>query len=169
MHTTILALMFATAVLGALKPLCVFTVAKRMTWLAGFLTLLLSTALVLAFLSQPMDPALRPWLTIATIAAATFGSAIPAATIGALPQTDAQKGPRLNLPSSYAIGLAERFAFTTALAMDMTEVGAVIIGVKALGQYQSDDNTLQSHRVLGTLSSVGWSLTAFAVLAVLTP
>ena len=68
------------------------------------------------------------------------------------------------LPGSAWIGVAERFAFTLALIIGATEIAAVVLAVKALGVYATrKDNATAAVRVLGTLVSIGWALSCFAV------
>ena len=68
-----------------------------------------------------------------------------------------------------AFPLAERFAMTFALVIGQGGIAAVVIAIKALGDYRGDargTNRMASIRVLGTLSSVIWALLCFGVLVV---
>lgn len=44
-------------------------------------------------------------------------------------------------------------------------LAAILLRVKALGQYVSDENVSPATRVLGTLISVSWALISFTVIA----
>jgi hypothetical protein len=79
------------------------------------------------------------------------------------------------LPGSTFVGAAERVVIIGALSMGLSDVAAVVLAVKALGQYAE---THQAHeersnhgaaaRVLGTLVSLAWALACFAVIQVAT-
>jgi len=106
-------------------------------------------------------------LTACAVLAATFGGGIVAKVVLRLaghPLTEAD-----DLPASAWIGLAERFAMTFALVIGQGGIAAVVIAIKALGDYRGDargTNRMASIRVLGTLSSVIWALLCFGVLVV---
>lgn len=126
---------------------------------------------IAAALASPMDGSFSLWLVVAVVAAATFGGG-PVVDVGlrlaitnkesAKPQ-DEREGP---LPAMVWIGVAERFGFTLALVLGLPTVAAILLGVKALGQYASTKNVTPATRVLGTLISVSWALLAFAIVAV---
>ena len=71
-----------------------------------------------------------------------------------------------NLPATTWIGAAERFGFIIALLLGLPEVAAILLGVKALGQYVSTSNRVPATRVLGTLVSISWALLCFAIFAI---
>lgn len=71
--------------------------------------------------------------------------------------------PTESLPASAWIGSVERALITMSLCLGLTEFAAVVLGVKALGQYQMSDNHGAAGRVLGTLSSSLWAVCCFAV------
>jgi len=99
------------------------------------------------------------------VLAATFGGGIVVRVVLRLaghPLTAAD-----DLPATEWIGMAERFAMTFALVIGQGGIAAVVIAIKALGDYRGDargTNRMASIRVLGTLASVIWALLCFAVL-----
>lgn len=71
-----------------------------------------------------------------------------------------------DLPASAWIGVVERFGFTFAMMLGYPEVAALLIAVKALGQYapsNSGGNNGAAARVIGTLTSLTWAIAMFAI------
>jgi len=158
------ALLIATAVLGGAVALW-----RRSSDAIGWAIVqlvLVGAAGVLTLVWPPSSGSSIP-LAVCAVLAATFGGGIVVKVVLRLaghPMTEAD-----DLPASAWIGMAERFAMTFALVIGQGAIAAVVIAVKALGDYRGDDrgtNRVASIRVLGTLTSVIWALLCFGVLAV---
>lgn len=154
-------LLFATP-LGRLLPAA--PVAAAHVLLVAF-----CLAAVLA-LGAP-SPAIRPWLVIGVVASAVFGGGVVVRAGFGLAARDSLATDQPVLPGSAWIGAAERFGIVVSLAMGIPEMAAVIVAIKALGQYveaadvaAKPHNTTAASRVLGTLLSVCWTLFCVAVL-----
>lgn len=133
--------------------------------------ILYAVCLILAALAPPnlTGPPLRLWLVFAVIVAAVFGGGpfvVLVVRISGLKGGDAKEQP--SLPGSAVIGMVERGSFIVALILGLTDVAAVLVGVKALGVYAArDDHRIPpAFRVLGTLLSISWALALFALLKV---
>src|SRR5690606_9771856 len=93
------------------------------------------------------------WLIGAGLAAATFGGN-PVTSLGlhlafarghrdnreSAPEKEKKK-PQKPLPATVWIGIVERFGFTLALLIGLPTVAAILLGVKALGQYVVKNNS----------------------------
>ena len=115
--------------------------------------------------------AIRPWLVVGVVAAAVFGGGVVVRSGFDLAARDSLTASQPVLPGSAWIGAAERFGIVVSLAMGIPEMAAVIVAIKALGQYVEASsaavnahNTTAASRVLGTLLSVCWTLVCVAVL-----
>ncbi|WP_145978748.1 hypothetical protein [Granulicoccus phenolivorans] len=129
--------------------------------------ILYAVCLILAALAPNLTGPLRLWLVFAVIVAAVFGGGpfvVLVVRISGL-KGDAKEQP--SLPGSAVIGMVERGSFIVALILGLTDVAAVLVGVKALGVYAArDDHRIPAFRVLGTLLSISWALALFALLKV---
>ena len=127
---------------------------------------LLGGCLSVAALGTPLGQELRWWVTISAIASATVGGGpVVQATLQlALRKDPAPAGEAL--PATVWIGMIERFGFIVALLLGLPEVAAILLGIKALGQYTSSSNHVPAMRILGTLTSISWALICFAVVAI---
>lgn len=77
---------------------------------------------------------------------------------------DGLEFPDGSLPASAWIGCLERAAITLSLSLGLPEFAAILLGIKALGQYSGGGNHHPAGRVLGTLASTIWALLCFSVL-----
>lgn len=102
-------------------------------------------------------------LGILCIGWAMFGGGSIVGAIMVLAQRGGLEMPDTSLPATVWIGIAERAAITVALTLGLKEFAAVVLGVKALGQYQAANNHLPAARVLGTLVSAIWALCCYSV------
>ena len=133
--------------------------------------LLLAFCLVAVLIVDEPSSAIRPWLVVGVVAAAVFGGAVVVRSGFALAARDSLSATQPMLPGSAWIGAAERFGIVVSLVMGIPEMAAVIVAIKALGQYveaagaaSKTHNTTAASRVLGTLLSVCWTLFCVAVL-----
>jgi len=158
------ALLVATAALGGALALW-----RRNSDAVGWaiVQLALVAAAGVIALIWPAAPGSSIPLAVCAVLAATFGGGVVVKVVLRLaghPMTEDD-----DLPASAWIGMAERFAMTFALVIGQGGIAAVVIAIKALGDYRGDargTNRMASIRVLGTLSSVIWALLCFAVLVV---
>lgn len=102
-------------------------------------------------------------LGILCIGWAMFGGGSAVGAVMVLAQRGGLEMPEASLPATVWIGIAERAAIAIALTLGLKEFAAVVLGVKALGQYQGASNHLPAARVLGTLVSAIWALCCFSV------
>jgi hypothetical protein len=133
--------------------------------------LLIAFCLVVAATGHVPPGAIRPWLVVGVVAAAVFGGGVVVRSGFALAARDSLTSNQPTLPGSAWIGAAERFGIVVSLAMGIPEMAAVIVAIKALGQYAEASgaaakphNTTAASRVLGTLLSVCWTLFCVGVL-----
>lgn len=134
-------------------------------------TVLLAISLVVAFLGTPTQKWQVPAITVLVILAGGLGGAGPVGlTLShSMHQTSHRQG---SLPGSVIIGIVERLTTILALTLGLPEVAALIIGIKALGQYvdnnaaspQPSGNQLAAERVIGTILSLLWALLAYSCL-----
>jgi hypothetical protein len=131
----------------------------------------LAFCLVAVLVADPPPSAVRPWLVVGVVAAAVFGGGVVVRSGFVLAARDSLTATQPVLPGSAWIGAAERFGIVISLAMGIPEMAAVIVAIKALGQYAEaagaasrTNNTTAASRVLGTLLSVAWTLFCVAVL-----
>ena len=164
MEWIVAGLLIATAALGGALALW-----RRNSDAVGWaiVQLALVAAAGVIALIWPAAPGSSIPLAVCAVLAATFGGGVVVKVVLRLsghPMTEAD-----DLPASAWIGMAERFAMTFALVIGQGGIAAVVIAIKALGDYRGDargTNRMASIRVLGTLSSVIWALLCFAVLVV---
>lgn len=155
-------LLIAAAVLGGAVALWRAT-SDAIGWAVAQVVLV--TAAGALALAWPTSSGSSIPLAVCAVLAATFGGGVVVKVVLRLsghPMTEAD-----DLPASAWIGLAERFAMTFALVIGQGGIAAVVIAIKALGDYRGDargTNRMASIRVLGTLSSVIWALLCFGVL-----
>lgn len=154
-------LLFATS-LGRRLPV---------TPVAAAHVLIIALCLVAVLVAQAPPDAIRPWLVIGVVGAAVFGGGVVVRSGFVLAARDALSATQPVLPGSAWIGATERFGIVVFLAMGIPEMAAVIVAIKALGQYVEAAgaaakvvNTTAASRVLGTLLSVSWTLFCVAVL-----
>ena len=133
---------------------------------------LLVTALIVAGMASPKatsgEPAAYAITMIGMAAAVLAGSPFVQSVLAVSSLEDAAESA---LPAGQWIGYVERLGYTGALLLGLTEVAAVLVGVKALGQYaaanqRSATNTVGAARVVGTLSSVIWATGCYAVVSI---
>jgi hypothetical protein len=137
--------------------------ANRVLVLGTAQTLLFGASLVLAALGDRLDGGWAVSLSVLCIAWAMFGGGAVVGAVMVLAQKGGLEMPTASLPATIWIGIAERAAITISLALGLKEFAAVVLGVKALGQYQGADNHLPAARVLGTLVSAIWALCCFSI------
>lgn len=167
-QTTIvlLAAMVAAGILYGVAPL-----RRRAPAIGAGLLLfaLLAAALVVSGLSAstaPGDPVAYAITIVGLGAAVLAGSPFVQAVLAVSSLEDAAESA---LPAGQWIGYVERTGYTGALLLGLTEVAAVLIGVKALGQYAAATNSpltnsVAAARVVGTLSSIIWATGCYAVI-----
>ncbi|WP_104162356.1 hypothetical protein [Cryobacterium sp. N22] len=126
----------------------------------------LFACLAAASWAGPFPDFVKAWTITAAIAAAALAGGPVVSFVfhyalrsDPLPAGDA-------LPATAWIGVAERLGFIVALQLGFSDVAAILLGVKALGQYVSTTNHVPAARVLGTLVSITWALLCFAVVAI---
>ena len=164
MEWIVAGLLIATAILGGAvaswRPK-----SDAIGW--AIVQLVLVAAAGVLVLIRPLAGGSSIALAVCAVLAATFGGGVVVKVVLRLsghPMTEAD-----DLPASAWIGMAERFAMTFALVIGQGGIAAVVIAIKALGDYRGDargTNRMASIRVLGTLSSVIWALLCFGVLVV---
>jgi hypothetical protein len=137
---------------------------------AAHVLLVASSLITILALDAPPE-VIRPWLVIGVVAAAVFGGGAVVRSGFVLAARDSLTATQPVLPGSAWIGATERFGIVVSLAMGIPEMAAVIVAIKALGQYVeaagstvTTHNTTAASRVLGTLLSVCWTLFCVAVL-----
>ena len=113
--------------------------------------------------SEELSSAYRVAFAAAAVASATLSGGIVSLAVldVAFPSSKLD-----GLPGAQWIGFIERLSFTLALLLGLAEVAAVVLAVKALGQYAGANNTLPATRVVGTLASITWALACFSAPAV---
>jgi len=137
---------------------------ERRKWVEGVLIICLAFASVIsAALAQPAIGVMRWWLAVAVLSSGTLGGAIAVPLIMKMAFRPHPLPEAPLLPGTLWIGLVERFGFVFALMLNLTEVAAILLGVKALGQYVATTNHAPATRVLGTLVSVSWGLLCYSV------
>lgn len=132
-------------------------------------------SIIATVLHPPLDLSLVLWLVITLLATSTVGGnhvVELAITLSFPSKPSEQEAPhaedhpailKTSFPATRMIGAVERFGFTVALMLDLVQVAAILLGVKALGQYISNSNRVPAQRVLGTLLSVSWALLCFSI------
>lgn len=157
-------LLTAASILGAIGTFSRLPLAASLCGIA--VLALLGASLSVATWGTPFEQELRWWITIAAIASASLaGGPVVQATLKlALRKNPAPAGEVL--PATAWIGIIERFGFILALLLSLPEVAAILLGIKALGQYTSSSNHVPAIRILGTLTSISWALICFAVVAI---
>jgi len=164
MEWIVAGLLVATAILGGAVAIWLPR-SDAIGWAIAQLVLV-AAAGVLALVQAAWSGSSIP-LAACSVLAATFGGGVVVRVVLRLaghPMTEDD-----DLPASAWIGMAERFAMTFALVIGQGGIAAVVIAIKALGDYRGDargTNRMASIRVLGTLTSVIWALLCFAVLVV---
>jgi len=164
MEWIVAGLLIATAILGGAVAIWRRN-SDAVGWAIVQLALVASAgviALILPVSSRSSIP-----LAVCAVLAATFGGGVVVKVVLRLAGHSMTEDD--DLPASAWIGMAERFAMTFALVIGQGGIAAVVIAIKALGDYRGDargTNRMASIRVLGTLSSVIWALLCFAVLVV---
>lgn len=164
MEWIVAGLLIATAILGGAVAIW-RPKSDAIGWAIGQLVLVVAAGVVA--LGWPTSSGSSIPLAVCAVLAATFGGGVVVKVVLRLsghPMTEAD-----DLPASAWIGMAERFAMTFALVIGQGGIAAVVIAIKALGDYRGDargTNRMASIRVLGTLASVIWALLCFGVLVV---
>lgn len=123
---------------------------------------LFAASLLVAALGGKIEGGWAMGLSILCIAWATVGGGTVVSGVMVLAQRGGLEMPD-SLPATVWIGMAERAAITVSLVLGLKEFAAIVLGVKALGQYQGANNHLPAARILGTLVSAIWALCSFSV------
>lgn len=141
---------------------------RRRVALAVTLGGVLLAAFVLAAAGATSVSPVEFWvLASGAILASTFGG-VPVVSacirlVASMPKVGGHE-EHSELPATHWVGVFERFAFTFALLIARPEVAALVVAVKALGQYSTvpgSSNDGAAIRVVGTLASLGWAMVAY--------
>jgi hypothetical protein len=140
--------------------------SERWLWVGLAVSTILVAGAVVASLSAPASTTVgRSCLAVAVLVSAALGGGLLAR---AGLQWAGMSKIAGTLPASAWIGVVERLTLTLALLLSLPEIAALVIAVKALGQYAetSGSATPENHaaaaRILGTLLSLAWALGCYA-------